>query len=270
MNEKSVFNTGINYDSYFKKNVSQSGFNLRLTELVKQMLKEMKDDLFSDTLECSEILTSKEELLNWALSQSKTPKGSDLIVVESGPMQGTWRVKSQTLTTEDDLIKISGSSSSSGSSSTYVKIGEKVYTPDENGIIDLSGEFHTESGESVIQVVSNIQDSVTQVTNDISVIASDVDEIEQKVDTFEITVSQNTEKVAKVEADLTEVHERIDNVIEEAKAAAESVVEVLIEDVKTDVETNKTDIATINAVLSTMDTGELSDLNEIIEITPDE
>ena len=279
MNEKSIFNGGINYDSYFKKNVSQSGFNLRLTELIKQMLKEMKDDLFSDTLECSEFLDSKEDLLNWSLSQEKKPKGSDLIVVNEGPMAGTWRVKSQELKTVDDLVKISGTvSSSGGSSSVYVRIGDKTYSPDENGIIDLTDEFKTESGESVIQVITNVQQEVTEVTTEVQSITEKVSEIEPKVESLETTVTQNTEKVTKVEADLSEVHERIDNVIIEAteeatRVATEAAIEKaeeIVEEVKTDVETNKSDIATINATLSTLDTGELSDLNDAIEITPDE
>ena len=277
MNEKSVFNTGINYDSYFKKNISQSGFNLRLTQLIKQMLKEMKDEIYSDTYECSEAISSKEELVNWALSQEKKPKGSDLIVVSVGPMTGTWRVKSEVLSSSEDMIKISGSSASGESSSgnVYVKIGEKLYTPDENGMIDISDALQNEEGQTIIQIVDSVKSEFNELTNEVTTVKSEVQEVVGKTTNLETTVSENTQKVTKVEADLTEVHDRIDVVQETVStfdariAQSEEKSEQALAKV-TELEPSvQSNTEKINYLDEKLDEEELSQLNDAIEITPD-
>ena len=277
MNEKSVFNTGINYDSYFKKNISQSGFNLRLTQLVKQMLREMKDEVYSDTYECSEVIASKEELVNWGLSQEKKPKGSDLIVVSVGPMTGTWRVKSEVLSSSEDIIKISGTSTSGESSlsNVFVKIGEKLYTPDENGMIDISDALQNEEGQTVIQIVNSVKSEFNELTNEVTTVKSEVQEVIGKTTNLETTVSENTQKVTKVEADLTEVHDRIDGVQETVStfdsriAQSEEKAEEAISKVKELEPSVISNTEKINYLDEKLDEDELSQLNEAIEITPD-
>ena len=277
MNEKSVFNTGINYDSYFKKNISQSGFNLRLTQLIKQMLREMKDEVYSDTYECSEVIASKEELVNWALSQEKKPKGSDLIVVSVGPMTGTWRVKSEVLSSSEDIIKISGTSTSGESSlsNVFVKIGEKLYAPDENGMIDISDALQNEEGQTVIQIVNSVKSEFNELTNEVTTVKSEVQEVIGKTTNLETTVSENTQKVTKVEADLTEVHDRIDGVQETVStfdsriAQSEEKAEEAITKVKELEPSVISNTEKINYLDEKLDEDELSQLNEAIEITPD-
>ena len=277
MNEKSVFNTGINYDSYFKKNISQSGFNLRLTQLIKEMLREMKDEVYSDTYECSEVIASKEELVNWALSQEKKPKGSDLIVVSVGPMTGTWRVKSEVLSSSEDIIKISGTSTSGESSlsNVFVKIGEKLYAPDENGMIDISDALQNEEGQTVIQIVNSVKSEFNELTNEVTTVKSEVQEVIGKTTNLETTVSENTQKVTKVEADLTEVHDRIDGVQETVStfdsriAQSEEKAEEAITKVKELEPSVISNTEKINYLDEKLDEDELSQLNEAIEITPD-
>ena len=277
MNEKSVFNTGINYDSYFKKNISQSGFNLRLTQLIRQMLKEMKDEVYSDTYECSEVIASKEELVNWALSQEKKPKGSDLIVVSVGPMTGTWRVKSEVLSSSEDIIKISGTSTSGESSlsNVFVKIGEKLYAPDENGMIDISDALQNEEGQTVIQIVNSVKSEFNELTNEVTTVKSEVQEVIGKTTNLETTVSENTQKVTKVEADLTEVHDRIDGVQETVStfdsriAQSEEKAEEAITKVNELEPSVLSNTEKINYLDEKLDEDELAQLNEAIEITPD-
>lgn len=279
MNEKSVFNTGINYDSYFKKNISQSGFNLRLTQLIKQMLKEMKDEVYSDTYECSDAVSSKDDLFNWALTKEKKPKGSDIIIVESGPMTGTWRVKSEVMETPADLIKISGNTTSPEGgtiSAVYVKVGEKMYSPDENGVIDLTGEFKTEDGQTVIQVVNSIQNDVSNTITQVEEVQSTIQQLTGKTTSLETTVSENTENITRIDADLTEVHNKIDSVeetvegfderISESEAKSEQAIAKVTE-LEPSVLSNS---EKINYLDEKLDEEELSQLNDAIEITPDD
>lgn len=155
MGEERVFQVGINYDSYFKRPVTQSGFNLRLTQLVEKMLSEMKDDLYSDTFEVKENILSVKDLITWGNKQSPTPKGSDLLVVDSGPIKGVYRVKSKKLESEEDLIKLSGfSDGDSQSAVVEIKIGDKTLTPDKDGVIDLSDYIMTQSDRDKIETMS--------------------------------------------------------------------------------------------------------------------
>lgn len=179
-NQIPVFKPGINYDSYFKKNVTQSMFNLRLTEMIKQMLKEMKDEIFSDTFVINSV-DNFDQLIEWAKSQEKTPKASDTIIVSSGPLAGAYIVKNKTFSTVDDIVKIPGSNGGGSSSETLIKIGENTYSPDAAGIIDISNEF-----QNVTQDISNVETVVTEVKTGMEANATDISEIKAKTDYIEV------------------------------------------------------------------------------------
>lgn len=217
-----VFRPGVNYDSYFKKTVSQSGFNLRLIELLKDMMEQMKDEIYSDTFVCSNedasSFSSIDDIVNWAKKQEKTPKGSDTIIVEVGPMAGAYIVKNKSLSSSSDIVKIpsSGGGGGGGTSEIYIKVGDTIVQP-VSGVYDLTSNIETvvqntpivnEEGETI--TVSQIAQDVTEVKAVTERVEADLTEVHKKVETINTTIEENLaldEEQATAISKNTEVNE---------------------------------------------------------------
>lgn len=198
-NQPPVLKRAINYKDFFDKDVSQGGFNLRLREMIKELFKEMRDQVFSDTFVCNETnISSPQDIVNWAKNLPKKAKSSDTIIVQNGPFAGGWIVTAEELKNPEDMVKIPGSTGGNSSSSVMIKVGDQYISQGPGGEIDLTSYLVVtdESGDEI--TLEKISQSVGSIEEEISTLETTIKELDEETKKKISTIEENVVEINSI------------------------------------------------------------------------